>query len=297
MSAAPGPKPSFGRHPLWALMAAPVAVGILLALGRWLGRNRDALDLAMSAPHALPTEWALVSVVLVLALMAATAARKGCLRSLLRSYESPVWYGGVLILTAGFFRCTYGPWGMGLSLYGLITWNLSPSGLPILLVAWPMAYGAVVVATSYATVVSGRPSTYRWRWAVVGLFLAVIATALLVITLWADAGLDRTTRVVFLGTTSLVLAALAVTIGCAPGDRRKAHLMDLISALWLLPALDPRGTINGHAIPLSNSLRGAGPGYWLQALGTVSILLGALGLLVSSRLRDLDQRVVRATRQ
>src|SRR5262245_56827452 len=91
-------KPSLGRYPLWALMAAPVAFGILLALGKWLGMGRDALDLATPAPHALPTEWALVSEVLVLAVMIATAARRGLLRSLLRSYESLVWYGGLMIL-------------------------------------------------------------------------------------------------------------------------------------------------------------------------------------------------------
>jgi hypothetical protein len=43
-------------------------------------------------------------------------------------------------------------------------------------------------------------------------------------------------------------------------------------------------TINGLAIPLGDALCGTGPGYWLQALGTLLILMGTLGLLLSTPL-------------
>ena len=211
-----GAKSSFMRYPLWALMAAPVVVAIVLAFGKWLAMSRDALDLATTAPHALPTEWALVSEVLVLAVLISVAVQLGALSLLLRSYESLVWYGGVMILTGGFFRYGYGFWMVSLSHYGFITWNLSPSALPTALVAtWPMTYGGVVAAASYSTIVIRRPSAYRWRWAVVGLFLAVIITTRFVLIFNAYTWLDHTTWVASLCSTGFVLALLAVTVGCA----------------------------------------------------------------------------------
>jgi hypothetical protein len=259
-----------------------MVVGIFLALGKWLGTVREDLGLATPAPHALPTEWALVSEVVILAVMVAADARRGRLWSMLRPYESLIWFGGVMIVTGGFFQYAYGPWGVGLSHYGVITWNLSASGLPTALVAWPMAFGAVIVAAAYVTAVSGRPSAYRWRWAIVGLFLTAIATTRFALVYQAGVGLNRTTRTVSLGSMGLVLAAIAVALIFARGDRRKAHLIDLTAALWLLLALDPRGSVNGHAIPLGDALRGVGPGYWLQALGTLSLLMGAIGPLFSA---------------
>ncbi len=58
--------------------------------------------------------------------------------------------------------------------------------------------------------------------------------------------------------------------------------MDLIAALWLLEGLDPRISISGQMTQLGDSLRQVGPGYWLEASGTLFLLIGATGLLVFS---------------
>ncbi len=215
MSATPEPKPTIVQFPLWALMATPVAAAVLLGLGKLLGTLRSTLDLAQTAPGTLPTEWALVLEILVVALMVAFAARLGVLRPLLRSCESPIWFGGILLFTAGFFRWTYGPWMSDLSHYSFITWNLSLAGLPNLLIFGQMTYGAVVAGMCYATIVSGRGSSYRWRWIVVGLFLAMAAGSQFAQIYQAGAWIDHVRWTAYLCVKGMVLASLAITVGCA----------------------------------------------------------------------------------
>jgi hypothetical protein len=284
MRAAPEPKSSFGPYPLWALMVATVICGLLLAFGRWLAIGREALELAWPEPDKPAPEWCLMAIALVVVLMIVHAARRGALRTLLRSRESPVWYGGVLILTSAFFRFAYGYWGSNKNHYSIILWNKPYFGRPVVIISWPIAYGAIGAVMSYVSIVSGRPSAYRWRWALVGLFLAAIAAVQFVFISrgggWSD---DHASLVVAFGSTSLVVVSLAITAVCVRGDCRKAHLMDLIAALWLLPTLDPRTSLSSYQDRLGYALRSAGPGYRMHALGTVLILAGALASLFFSK--------------
>ncbi len=68
---------------------------------------------------------------------------------------------------------------------------------------------------------------------VVGLFLAAIGASQFVLASRAVDWLDRASLAVSLGAPGLVLVSLAVAVGFVPGDRRKAHVMDLITALWI----------------------------------------------------------------
>lgn len=276
MGAVPGRR----QYPLWALMAATAGVAILLAFRRWL--ETHPYDLASPTPLALPAERMLAGVAAAVGLMAVVAWRKGRLRPLLGTPDSTAWYGGVLILAAGFFRSTYyiTLWGQGH--YGGITFGLTfsprlPWMLASMVDAWPMMYGAVVAAASYATAVSARPATWRWRWAAVGLFATAVASVRFVLIALGYDGIGLMTRGMALTVTGLVLVGLAGTVGCVSGDRRKVNRMDLIAALWLLTELDPRGTFYIDLTdPLDHPFLWAGPGYWLQALGTASIFLGAV---------------------
>ena len=276
MGAVPGRR----QYPLWALMAATAGVALLLAFRRWLETHPD--DLASPDPPALSTERMLTGVAAAVGLMVIVAWRKGRLRPLLGTPDSTAWYGGVLILAAGFFRTTY--YGMPLDQghYGRLTFDLtflplSPGMLASSIDAWPMAYGAVVAVVSYATAVSARPVTWRWRWAAVGLFSTAVALVRFVLIALGYDGIGQMTRGLALTVTGLVLLGLAGTVGCVSGDRRKVNRMDLIAALWLLTELDPRETFYiALADPLDHPFLWTGPGYWLQALGAASILLGAV---------------------
>jgi hypothetical protein len=282
MGDVPGFRPSSGRYPLWSVMAALAFIGVLLALGRWLETNLDAVGLSFSGPPKPPTQWAFVSSILIIAMMGAAAGRKGRLRRLLASRESPVWYGGVLLFMAGYFRYATGPWGWSMSQYVLIRWPTSVTDLSFILGSWQMAFGAVFAASSFASIASSRPSAYRWRWSVVGLSLASLATSFIVTTYLVSDRLDPAARTKSYSMMGLTLASLTATAGFASVDRRKAYLMELIAGLLLVPYLVPEGfTINQQSVSLGVAFSKAGPGYWIQALGTILLLIGVSWSLLS----------------
>ncbi|MFI5459413.1 MAG: hypothetical protein ACHRXM_28650 [Isosphaerales bacterium] len=273
-----------GQFRLRALLAATAVAGVLLALGRWAGSNREALELARASPGALPTEWALVLEAMALALMIAFAAGRHRLRSLFFSKESMTLLGGVSMLTSGFFRYMYGPWAVNLSLYEFLTWNLSLSGLPMLLSASPMVYGAITAALSTTAIVAERTTVCRWRWTLAALFLGIVALAEVALLWWPGAWWpDLSTWITALVMNCLVLASLAATVGLVRDGDRKIRLMNLFVAALIIRYLIPSATINGVAIPLSDLLRSMGPGYWLLALGAVLILINSIALLWSTR--------------
>jgi hypothetical protein len=68
---------------------------------------------------------------------------------------------GTLITLSLILRLGYGPWGAELSFYRLISHNLTLRGWPILLVAWPVAFGAVVSVVAVDSLFVGGPNQER----------------------------------------------------------------------------------------------------------------------------------------
>jgi len=266
-------------------MAATAVVGVLLAIGRLAGDNRQALGLATAYSDALPTEWALVLEVMVLALIIAFAAGRHRLRLLFFSKEGMTFLGGVSMLTSGFFQYTYGPLATNPGLYGFITWYLPFYRLTVLLLAWPMPYGAITASLSSIAIVAERTTVYRWWWTVAALFLGIVALAKVVLLWWPwDLWPGLWTQVTALVVDCLVLASLAATVGLVRDGDRKIRLINLIAAASLIPSLVRSVTYGNVAIPLQDVLgQSMGPGYWLLSLGAVLILISSIALLWSTR--------------
>jgi len=270
-----------GQFRLRALLVATAVVGVLLAIGRWAGANREALNLARASPGALRTEWALVLEAMALALLIAVAAGRHRLRTLFFSKEGMTFLGGVSMLTSGFFR--YWPWASNLGLYGCLTWNLSLSGQPMFLAVWPMAYGAITAALSYFAIVAERTTASRWRWTAAALFLGFLALAEAAVLSWRGAWWpDLSTWITSVELYCLVVASLAATAGFVRDGDRKIWLINLIAAASLLSCLRPSVLIAGVAVPPQDLIWSMGPGYWLLALGTLLILISSIALLWST---------------
>jgi len=285
-----------GRHGLRrARVVIPAAVSLVL-VGCRLGVVSCGPGLVRFFYGVSTPVWGLAAVFGAAVLMTSVAFRRGRLRPLLGAPESLTWYGGLFVLAAGFLfyaPLTFGDFISHHRSFRGNLWSPLPLGLPTaphgwpmvptlrVPAVWPMAYGGLAAVAAFVTAVSGRRSAYRWRWGVTGLFLASIAVAQCVATCRGGPEFDREMRVFFLAPSGLVLAALAFTVGRVPGDRRKAHVVDLVAALWLFIALDPRRTHHGQLRPLALSVRGVGPGFWLQLVGTELVLLGALSVFVS----------------
>jgi hypothetical protein len=271
-----------GQSRLRALLAATAFMAVLLAIGRWAGPNREALDLAVASPGALPAEWVLVLEAMALAWIIAFAVRRHRLRALLFSWDAMTFLGGISMLTSGFFRyITF--FASNFGLYTLVTISLPASDPLGLLTAWPMAYGAIAAGLSASTIIAERAAARRWRWTVAALFLGFVAVTTLALLWWPTASQpDRSAWITALITYSLVLASLAATARLARAGDRKIPLINLIAAASILPALIMSVMDKDKAVPLSNVLRSMGPGYWLLLFGVLLILISSIVLLRSS---------------
>jgi hypothetical protein len=284
-----------GQYRLRTLLASAAVLAVIMALGRWAGEHREALDLAMSSPGALPTEWALAFEAAVLALMIAMAAGQGRLRSLFFSKESLIYFGSIAMLTSSFFRYSSG-WFLDISLYAMLTYCLLPFELPTLFLVWPMAYAMIAMTGSYWTIMAGRANAFRYRWTIAGIFLGAVAIAWLVFAFLPDAKRQHQEEwTVFVGLPSLVLASLAATTLLGRDQGRKVYLVNIIACVWLAALLTltviegARDRSNEPQAPgdaplsqaltiddVADYLRDLRPGFWLLASGAFSMLVGSV---------------------
>ena len=285
MDAQSNPSVSLKQLKVWTLMAATLVVGILIAFGRWAGANRTALDLALAAPNSLPAEWALAIEAGVLAWMIAAAVRARRLRRLLASRESLIWLGAVFLLTAGFFRYQTGIWGANMSMYGMLSAYVatpSISGLPLLLFTREMPYGAIALVRSFSVISNGTRSSVRRCWIILALFLVVMTVGELSLSFLHAAPGPQSSWLGLYVIPFSILAALATTVVFTHNPDRKLQLINLITAVSILPAAFPGITVNGVPAPISQVFPSLGPGYALLVLGEVLILVGSLALLLKN---------------
>jgi hypothetical protein len=298
--------PRHRQYRLRTLLAATAVLAVIMALGRWAGEHRKALDLATPSPGALPTEWALSFETVVLALMIAVAAGQGRLCSLLFSKESLIYFGSIAVLTSGFFRYSSG-FLFDISLYLILTCCLLPFDVPTLLAAWPMAYAMIAMTVSYLTIMTGRANAFRYRWTIAGIFLGAVAVAMPAFAFLLDAKRPHQQNwTMFVSLPSLVLASLAATTLFGRDHCRRVDLVNIIATVWLLAILtleviegardqpiplhapgdapiSQALTIEDTAAAVADYFRTLGPGYWLLAFGALLILAGSVVGLWSAR--------------
>jgi hypothetical protein len=272
------------QYRLWALLALAAIAAVLMALGRWAGAQRTALDLAWENPGALPTEWALVLEGMALALVLVAAIDRKRVRALVFSIDGMAFVGGVCMLTSGFFRYRSGPWGGGLSLYGSPPVDLRFFGRSALPSAWPMMFGALAASLSAMAILAGNTPACRRRWTAAALFLWILAYAMVALRVWAGfSSPDDAAMITNFAVYCIMLATVTATVGLVRDGDRKFRLINLIATAALFPSLYPTMTMCGVAMPLREVLRSMGPGYWMLVLGTMLVFFSSIYALAWPR--------------
>ena len=277
---------------VWTLMTATLVVGVLLAFGRWAGEERINMGLGQVATDALPTWWVLAIEYGVLVAMVTALIRAERVDEFFASTETLIWLGGVCLFTAGLYHHHWsrGAWDGSVNGYGTFTEYLGkPSlvDLPLLLSAWPMAYGAIVVFASFMVVLGWKQSLVRWRWVLPAVYLGAVSLSWILFVLgpW---NLKHASR--WLAGSLFILPALVITVAVVRDPVRKSHWTNLIAAIWLLAALAYPWIEHGLVpVSVSRVLITIGHGYKMLVLGALLILAGSIGAVLS-KARDFHGR-------
>ncbi len=281
---------------VWTLMATSLIVGILLAFGRWATDDRIPTMFGHVAWHAFPAGWVLVIQYGVLILMVAAFIRADRVDALFSSTETLTWLGGICLFTAGLYHDHhgYGPgiWGAGVNGYGTFTEFLSKpslSAIPLLLSAWPMAYGAIATATSFTEVMGWKRTVFHWRWLVHALFLISVTAIWTVLGLWSMSGKADPSWLVG---SLIVLPTLGVALDSVRDPERKLHWMNVIAMVWIVTALFPRFENAPATWSMAEALTRMDYGYRMLVLGAFLILTGSLSSLCSKTGGQVRARTV-----
>ena len=260
---------------MWTLMAATLIVGVLLAFGRWAADDRTMM-FGHVAWHAFPAGWVLAIEYGVLVLMVAAFIRADRVDALFSSTETLTWLGGICWFTAGLYTDYLGP------MYGMFTFFLrKPSlyDLSLLLSAWPMAYGMIVVLTSVVPVMGWQRPFLRWRWILPAIFLVTVTTSWITLVFWPGNTRDASPC---LGGSLIVLPTLAIMLSLVRDPERKLHWMNVIATVWISTALyfarfngngPVVGTMKVATVLLTHSS--------MLVLGDLLMLIGAVLMLLA----------------
>jgi hypothetical protein len=259
---------------VWTLMVATFIVSVLLAFGLWAESERVLMGFGNVAAGAFPTSWVLAIEYGVLITMVAAFIRADQVDALFSSRETVTWLGGICLFTAGLYHDhhnKYGYWAASVNGYGTFTEFLrkpGPANLPLLLSVWPMAYGVIVVSTSFVATMGWKRPFLRWRWLLHALFLTAVTTTWIMFVLWPW-NLKGNTR--WLAGSLVVLPALVTTLFLVRDPDRKIHWMNLIAVVWLLTDSYPR----------LGSFRWMGHGFPMLVLATLLMMIGSIASLFS----------------
>ena len=173
-------------------MATTLIVGLLLGFGRWASDKNLPMGFGHVAWQAFPAGWVLAIEYGVLCSMVAAFIRADRVDTLFSSRATLVWLGGICLFTAGLYHDSRGHggflvWGGSVNGYGSFTEFLrkpSMAGLTLLLSLWPMAYGFIVVFTSFAEIMGWTRGFLRWRWILNAFFLVAVTSSWIMVLQW-----------------------------------------------------------------------------------------------------------------
>jgi hypothetical protein len=188
--------------------------------------------------------------------------------------------GGLLMTASMFFRLAYGPYGASISYFSLLSWNLRWPPSPILLLAWPVAFGLLETVFALALLIHGGWARRWYHWFTVAVFLGTVA-ALHLGLLWWHAGLaggfQRREALVSGASAVGALIGLILATILPRAHEGRSQAVRLVGAAWVLVVL--------HPVPEWTSLETVlvvcGPGYWMLLAGTLLIAVGSVRHLVS----------------
>jgi hypothetical protein len=268
-------------------MAATLVVGVLLAFGRWAGHERMFMGFVYVAPGAVPASWVLAIEYGLLISMVAAVIRADRVDAMLSSAETLTWLGGICLFTAGLYHDHYrygrtSIWGGSVNGYGTFTSFVSKpllEDVPFLLTAWPMAYGAVVMTTSFIQMMGWKRPIMRWRWTLHAIVLVSVTTLWILLVLWPWNFEDNSRWPVG---SLVVLPTLVLTLALMRGPDRKISSMNLIAAVCLLTALVPRLDGSPVSTLLTQAFDWMDYGVWILIIGGLLVLGGSIASLEST---------------
>jgi hypothetical protein len=269
---------------VWALMAATLVVGALLAFGRW-SSDEPAMRFGHVAWKAFPAGWVLSIEYGLIVLMVVLVIRGDRVDALLSSKETLTWLGGIGLFTAALyhdagFRSSM-VWGASVHGYGTFTEFLRRSSfahLPGLLSAWPMVYGLIAMTTSFVAIMGWHRRFLRWRWILHVLLIFAVTLSWFMLVIWqGNQGIESR----WLAGSLVVLPAVVVTFAVMSDPERKIQWMNLIASVWLATALFPQFDVGGVVLPMSEALARMDHGYKILVLGDLLVLVGSVASLLN----------------
>ena len=275
---------------VWTLMAATLVIGLLLAFGRWASDDRIPIGFGHVVRGSLPAGWVLAIEYGMVVLMVTAVIRADRTGALFSCVETLTWLGGIGLSTAGLYHDGYRTtriWAASVNGYSTFTVFLDKPSLfrlPLLLSVWPMAYGLIVVSTSFVAIMGWKRLFLRWLWVLPAAFLVVVASSWIVFVLWPW---NMRYEWRWLACSLVVLPALAVAVICVHAPDRKLHWINLIAAVWLAIALIP-GFGDRVRMVFLNYIQWTSLVFHPLILGDLLILVGSIGSLFSNRDREHD---------
>jgi hypothetical protein len=275
---------------VWTLMTATLAVGALLAFGRWASDDPIAMRFGPIAWQAFPAGWILTIEYGVILLMVVLVIRADRVDALLSSKDTLTWLGGIGLFTAALYHNpgfrTGVVWGGSVNGYGTVTEfvrRASFDSVPRLLSAWPMVYGLIAATTSFVAIMAWSRRPLRWRWILHALFLVIVTVAWFTLVIWPW---NQENESRWLAGSIVVLPALVVVLLMVHDPERRIAWMNLIASGWLATALFPQFDVGRVVLPMSEALARMDHGYRILVLGDLLVLVGSLVALIGNIDRD-----------
>lgn len=170
-----------------------------------------------------------------------------------------------------FFRYAYGPWGGEISHFKIIYHNLTWQAWPMLLLAWPMAFGLLEASFAVAMIIRGPVSFRRYHCLTEGIFLATIATLQLGL-IWWHGGMANFLRegiLLYAVSSGVVLTTLCIGTRLIRGIEGRSQMVSLLGTSWALLGLIP---VSGWT-NVETTLAIYGMGYWMLLTGALVVFV------------------------
>ena len=183
--------------------------------------------------------------------------------------------GGAMMALSMFFRLSYGPMGGEISYYSLISHNLAWDGWPMLLIAWPVLFGALETVFSLAQL-HDRSAVANAKWHAIAAGTVLLLVAGLQLLLFARRvqfeNLLRREVLVSLVPLIAVIIGVGLVLTLKWTLRKRLQWLRIIGTTWIVVGLFPVSP----SVPLADFFRVYGMGYWMMLAGTLMVTVVAL---------------------
>ena len=194
--------------------------------------------------------------------------------------------GGQLMVVSMFFRFAYGPMGVTISYYAILSHNVSWQSSAMLIPLWPLAFGLLEAAFAALFLTSIGRARQRYHWLALAAFIGFVAFLHLGALLWhaGIAGFQRSEARITWVTSIAALVALILVAAIRQTPQRRSAEVRLVGTAWAIIGLYPVSDWT----PIESVLWAYGLGYWLLLGGTLLIAVASIRQLYFTRFPGLS---------